>query len=113
MSKLEALTRRVVGNRRRHPRRRQSYDTIVRDEHYQEIFHGRTLDISKSGAKLSGFPDGNGVRRGQQIRVEFLVVPKDMAKVAQRVPVSAQIIRVEEKEDDFILAVRFDRMLPT
>lgn len=111
MNKLEAIARNVVGNRRRDPRRREVYDTVVRNDVGREVFRGRTTDISRGGARLSGFPVDLGVSDNQQVVVEFLVVPKDVSKVARRVRVPAHVCRVHEEEDRYILAVRFDKPL--
>jgi len=109
---LETLTRLFTSNRRRHNRLRRKYDTIVRDDGWREIFHGKTLDVSRGGAKVMGFPKGTGVHESQKVTVEFLLIPKDVTVVAQRAPVHGRVIRVDEREDEFVLAVKFDSILP-
>lgn len=110
-SKIASLTRHVVGNRRRHRRLHHKYDTIVRDEISREVFHGSTVDLSVSGAKLSGFPAHTGVFEGQNVTVEFLLVPKEIDKVAKRVPIPAHVCRVEEKADEYVIGVMFNQQL--
>jgi len=109
--KIASLTRHVVGNRRRHRRQHHKYDTIVRDEVWREVFRGSTVDLSISGAKLSGFPAHTGVFEGQNVTIEFLLVPKEIDKVAQRVPMPAHVCRVVEKDDEYVIGVMFDRQL--
>ena len=106
---LGGLTRHVVGDRRNNRRQRIKYDTVVRDEGGNEVFHGYTVDVSRTGTKLRGFPSRTGVFEGQNITVEFLLVPKEVDKIAQRVPVAAYVVRVEEREDEYVLAVTFKR----
>jgi len=108
---LEAIARLFTRNRREHTRHRRKYDTIVRDEGWREVFRGKTLDISCGGARISGFPAATGVHGGQKVTLEFLLVPKDVAQVAERAPVASRIIRVDEREDAFVLAVKFDESL--
>ena len=110
---LETLTRLLTwDNRRRHQRQRRTYDTIIRNEGLVEVFHGKTLDISRGGAKVMGWPKNKGVREGQRVTVEFLLVPKDVTVVAQRAPVPARVVRVHEREDEFVVAVQFEKTLP-
>jgi hypothetical protein len=109
---LKALTRLFTDNRRRHQRLRRKYDTLVRDEGWREVFHGKTLDISRGGARIMGFPKGRGVLDGQKVTIEFLIIPKDITQVAQRAPVPGRVVRVMEREDEFLLAVKFDESLP-
>jgi len=109
---LGGLTRHVVGDRRRQRRQRIRYDTVVRDESGHEVFRGHTVDMSRTGSKLRGFPARTGVFEGQNVTVEFLLIPKDVAKVAQRVPVAAYIVRVQEKADEYVLGIAFKRPMP-
>jgi len=108
---LEALTRHLSSNRRRARRQRRKYDTIIRDEAWREVFRGRTVDVSQTGAKLVGFPARTGVHEGQHITLEFLLVPKNVDQIARRVPVHSEVVRVEERADEYIVAVRFDKAL--
>jgi hypothetical protein len=109
LEKLSSLTRHVSNNRRLNRRRHVVYDTHVRDEAGREVFRGKTVNISGTGAKISGFPTSTDFFRGQAVLVEFLVLPKDSSEAARRRPVGARIVRIEEKEDDYLLAVRFDK----
>jgi hypothetical protein len=88
------------------------YDTIVCDEIGREVFRGFTTDLSRSGARIAGFPAGLGISEGQQVRVEFLLLPKDCTKVANRAPVTGRVVRVEETADRSTVAVAFHRPLP-
>jgi len=109
---LETLTRLFTNNRRRHHRQRRKYDTIVRDDGWREIFHGKTLDVSRGGARLSGFPKATGVFEGQAVTVEFLLIPKDVTVVAQRAPVHGRVVRVQERSGETRVGIKFDKVLP-
>jgi len=109
---LESLAQLFTNNRRLHRRQRRKYDTIVRDEGWREVFHGKTLDVSRGGARLSGFPKATGVFNGQAVTVEFLLVPKDVTIVAQRAPVHGRVVRVYERNGETMLGIKFDRSLP-
>jgi len=108
---LEALTRHLSSNRRRARRQRRKYDTIIRDESWREVFRGRTVDVSQTGTKLAGFPARTGVHEGQNVTLEFLLVPKNVDQIARRVPVHSHVVRVEEHGDEYIVAVKFDKAL--
>ncbi len=108
---LKTLTRRLSGNRRQAHRQRRRYDTIIRDEAWREVFRGQTVDVSPMGAKLAGFPAKTGVHEGQDVTLEFLLVPKNVDQIARRVPIQSQVVRVEEHEDDYIVAVKFEKAL--
>jgi hypothetical protein len=112
LEKFDSLSRHMVGNRRGHRRRPIKYDTIVRDETGRKVFSGKTIDLSQTGAKISGFVTGPGLAEGQPVRVDFLVLPKDQARPASRALVKARISRVEETDDSATLAVMFDELLP-
>ena len=108
---LDTLTRRLAGNRRRHRRQRRKYDTVVRDEAWREVFRGWTVDVSPTGAKLAGFPAQVGVLEGQDVTLEFLLVPKNVDQIARRVPVPSHVVRVEEQGDNYTIAVMFNKVL--
>lgn len=108
---LDTLTRHLAGNRRHHHRQRRKYDTVVRDEAWREVFRGWTVDVSPTGAKLAGFPAHTGVLEGQDVTLEFLLVPKNIDQIARRVPVPSHVVRVEERGDDYIVAVMFNKAL--
>ena len=108
---LDALTRHLSSNRRRARRQRRKYDTIIRDESWREVFRGQTVDVSQTGAKLAGFPAQTGIHEGQSITLEFLLIPRNVDQIARRVPVPSQVVRVEERGDDYIVAVRFEKAL--
>ncbi|MFO8013191.1 MAG: PilZ domain-containing protein [Phycisphaerae bacterium] len=108
---LESLTQLFTNNRRQHRRQRRKYDTIVRDEGWREVFHGKTLDVSRGGAKLRGFPRSKGVFDGQAVTVEFLLVPKDISAVAKRAPVRGRVVRVQEQDGETLLGIKFDQPL--
>jgi len=111
LRKLKGVARRLVGNRRQRPRKHFVYDTVLRDEKTHVVFRGKTTDLSRSGARLTGFPDAKGLVLDQAVHVEFLLLPKDVTKVAKRPSVNARVWRVEEFEDRYIVAIRFDREL--
>ncbi len=103
---------RLLGNRRQYKRLRQKYDTLVRDSMGDIVFRGKTIDISRGGAQIAGLPVLLGVEAGQKVRVEFLVMPKDLQKTSKRFGAAAIIWRVDEKEDSFTIAVKFEQELP-
>jgi hypothetical protein len=109
MSKIDALTRQLVGNRRTRRRKRFVYDVTVRSETGERIFRGKTTNLSRAGARLEGFPDGDGPTAGQDVLIEFLVVPKDLSLTSKVVARPARIWRIEGGEGAFSLAVKFDR----
>jgi hypothetical protein len=112
MSKIEAVTRRIVGNRRTHRRKRFIYTTTVRNERGQVIFKGKTINLSRAGARLAGFPNGTGPVKGQTVQVEFLVIPKDASRISRVAVKPARIWRIDDREGAFSLAVKFEREFP-
>jgi len=111
-TKLRGLTRHLVGNRRGHRRRRHLCDTILRDDTQDVVlFRGKTRDLSRGGASVCGLPCGLGPSPGQRVRAEFLLIPEDLGQVEYRAVIFGRIIRIEEREDTFIVAVRFDPSL--
>ena len=112
MSKIEALTRQLVGNRRAHQRKRFVYSTTLRDERGEIVFKGKTVNLSCSGARLEGFPTANELSEGQTVQIEFMVTTKDATRPSWAAKLPAQIWRIDDKEGAFTLAVKFDRELP-
>lgn len=113
LSKLEALTRHWIGDRRRHQRRRHTYDVIVRrNERSSALFRGKTTNLSRSGARMRGLPVGCGPAMGQAVRLEFLLIPQNLNEIERRAIITGRVFRVEEKEDDYLVAVKFDQPLP-
>ena len=112
MSKIDALTRRLAGNRRAYHRKRFVYNVTVRDEAGERIFRGKTVNLSRAGAHLEGFPDGNGPSVGQDVLIEFLIVPKDLSLTPKSVAKPARIWRMDGDEGAFSLAIKFDREFP-
>lgn len=112
MKKLDALTRKIIGDRRTHRRKRFVYDVTLRDEGGERIFRGKTVNLSCSGARLAGFPCATGPDEGQAVQIEFLVPPKNLTQVSRVAIMPARIWRIDDKEGAFILVVKFDRELP-
>jgi len=112
MSKIDALTRQLVGNRRTRRRKRFVYDVTVRNETGERIFRGKTVNLSRAGARLEGFPGGKGPSVGQDVLIEFLVIPKDASRTSQVVTRPARIWRLDGGEGAFSLAVKFNREFP-
>jgi hypothetical protein len=113
MGTIEALRRSLMDNRRHRPRRRFVYETVLYDDCENVLFRGKTSNLSLSGARLVGLPVGVGVTLGQAVRVEFLVLPKDLEDMPRRIAVRAHIWRVEEEEDSYTLGLKFVEELPT
>jgi c-di-GMP-binding flagellar brake protein YcgR len=109
LEKLSALTRHISNDRRVKRRHHIVYDTLIRDAQGNALFRGKTVNISTTGAKITGFPTNMDMERNQTVRVEFLVLPEDCTQSAKRKPINARVVRIEEKEDDFLVAVRFER----
>jgi c-di-GMP-binding flagellar brake protein YcgR len=113
MSAIETLARLVLGNRRRFPRKPLVYETTLMNDQRQILFRGKTTDISRGGARVTGLPVGTGVAPTQIVRVEFLVVPKKLTQRTIRAAADAMVWRVEEHEDHHIVALKFTRILDT
>ncbi|MCX5671534.1 MAG: PilZ domain-containing protein [Planctomycetota bacterium] len=109
LQKIGALGRHMVGNRRLHQRQRVKYDTILRDHLGREVFRGRTTNLSPGGAKVAGFPRRQGTKDGQEVSVEFCLLPRDRSKPGRRAVVRGRVCRVEEKEDGLLVAVTFEQ----
>ena len=113
LKKLDALTRHLVGDRRRHRRRRHIYDAVIRrNERSPVLFRGKTTNVSRSGVRMRGLPVGRGPAIGQTVRVELLLIPKNLNETEQRAIITGRVFRIEEKEKDYLVAVKFDRPLP-
>jgi len=108
LKKLEDYTRHLLNDRRDIRRRRVDYDAVLRDEASQLIFRGRTKNISSSGVKLHGLPVGLGLETGQRVRVEFLVIPRDAGQVARRPTFTGCIVRIDDNDGDYNVAIAFD-----
>jgi len=110
MNALQSFARCIVGNRRRHKRKATEYRATLLDDLGQPVFQGKTLDISRSGARIAGLPAGAGPCINQLVRADFLVIPREASKRAFKASVPAYICRIEEG-DDFILAIKFNQFL--
>jgi len=113
MNAIETLARLVMGNRRRYSRKPLVYETILMDDQRQILFRGKTTDVSRGGARVTGLPVGTGVFPSQVVRVEFLVVAKKLSQRTIRAAAEATVWRVEEHVDQYIVALRFTRILDT
>jgi hypothetical protein len=113
MNAIETLARLVMGNRRCYTRKPLVYETILKDDQRQILFRGKTTDISRGGARVTGLPVGTGVIPTQIVRAEFLVVPKKLSQRTIRAAVDAIVWRVEEHVDQYIVALKFTRILDT
>jgi hypothetical protein len=111
MNALQSFARRIVGNRRRHKRKPMVYRTTLVDELNQVLFQGKTLDISRSGARVIGLPSGTGPILNELVRADFLVIPKKASQRAFKASVPAYVCRIEDSDDDFILAIKFNKFL--
>jgi len=108
---LAVLRRLMAGNRRHHRRRRLKYDTVVRDGQGIIVFQGKTNDLSRGGARITGYPSATGVYRNQMVRVDFLLVPKDVHQPSQRISVQGFVCRVDEQPEQFVIGVQFEHLL--
>jgi hypothetical protein len=111
MPALDNLVRHLVNNRRSHRRRHFSYEATAYDESGPVLFRGKTRDLSRSGAQLTGLPLNTGIHEGQQIILEFFIPPRKVGGPVDRLRLSARIMWMDEGEDSFRLGVRFDREL--
>jgi len=112
MLKIENLVRRLLDNRRDHSRVHRPYTTIIYDEHKREVFRGKVKDLSRGGVCVGGLPVGDGVRYGQRVRVELLLLPQNLHEVSEHAVTWGWVCRVEEHEDGESVAVKFERFLP-
>ena len=113
MNVIQTLARLVRRNRRRFDRKPLVYETVLMDDQRQILFRGKTTDISRGGARVTGLPVGTGVVPTQIVRVEFLVVPKKLSQKAIRAATDALVRRLEEHEDHYVVALKFTRILDT
>jgi hypothetical protein len=111
LEKLENLARHLVDDRRSHRRKRQKYNAVIRNENEQVVFRGQAKDLSRGGAKLDGFPVKGGVCEGQRVLACFLLFPTNPDEQAQWATFPAWVCRVEETENDFHVAVKFETPL--
>lgn len=108
--KLEGYTRHVVGNRRDDSRKRVHYEVTLRDEATEEeIFRGKSKDLSESGIRVFGLPQNKGVRDGQRVIVEVLLLPRDTSQIAKRPTYKGYIVRLIEDEAGTTVCIAFDR----
>jgi hypothetical protein len=113
MPTLEGLLRQVVSNRRRHRRRRIVYETDLKNDRNQVIFRGKTVDISRSGARLVGLPINTGAQEGQVVLAEITVPPQELTGPIQRLCLKVRILRIDETDDSYAIAIIFDKELST
>ena len=67
------------------------YKTTLTNEVNQVLFQGKTLDISRSGARIVGLPVGTGPAMNELVVTEFLILPK----VYSSIVVSGETLRLE------------------
>ena len=104
---LKALTHRLMRNRRRHPRHPHAYQVLLYSDRGRIVFRGKTGDVSRSGARILGYPVGTGVYEQQEVRISFLLIPKDADRPAKRAAVYARIRRVSDNGAAVALGVQF------
>jgi hypothetical protein len=105
---LENIGRRLLENRRLHRRRHKKYTVTIRNIEEQVVFRGVVKDISRGGANLDGLPQGHGFVEGEKVLVDFLLLPADRQMQAHWATFPAWVCRVEETENDFQVAVKFE-----
>jgi len=108
LEKLENLARHLLDNRRRHRRKRRNYNAVIRDKKEQVVFRGQAKDLSRGGAKLDGLPVKCGVCEGQRVLACFLLFPANPDEKAQWATFPAWVCRIEETENYFQVAVKFE-----
>ena len=109
---LTMLRRHLSANHRRHPRKCRKYDTAITTADGRTVFRGRSLDLSKGGARVAGLPHNTGVVVGQAVRVEFTIGTGDHGESLHWLRLSGRICRFEERNGEFIVAVQFEGLLP-
>lgn len=112
MMRIQSLVRGLLDNRRDHSRVRRPYATVIYDERKREVFRGKVKDLSRGGVCIQGLPVGEGVRYGQRVRVELLLLPEDLEKTSEHAVTWGWVCRMEEHEDGPEVAVKFERFLP-
>jgi len=108
LKKLENLSRHLVDDRRRHRRKRRKYNAVIRNKNEQIVFRGQVKDLSRGGAKMDGLPVKYGVCEGQHVLACFLLFPADPDENAQWATFPAWVCRVEETENYFQVAAKFE-----
>jgi c-di-GMP-binding flagellar brake protein YcgR len=109
---LESIARRLLENRRLHRRHHKKYTVTIRDNQERAVFRGTVKDISRGGANLDGLPLGHGLAEGQEVLVDFLLLPADQQMQAQWATFPAWVCRVEESPEQFRVAVKFAQPMP-
>lgn len=109
---LTVLRRHLSANRRRHRRRHRHYDVEITTGDGRTVFRGRSLDLSKGGAQVTGLPHNTGVVVGQAVRVEFTISTGDRGESLHWLRLPGRICRFEERNGEFIVAVQFEGLLP-
>jgi len=109
---LTVLRRHLSANRRRYRRKHRNYDILITTEEGRTVFRGRSLDLSKGGARVAGLPHDTGVVVGQVVRVEFTIATGDHGESLHWLRLPGRICRFEERNGEFIVAVQFEGLLP-
>ncbi len=109
LEKIEGYTRHLLNDRRGRRRKRVDYNTIVRSAAGVLIFRGNAMDIGEGGVRVRGLPVRQGVEVGLHVRVQFLVVPKEWRPIVRRPEFTGTVVRIEDSEDEYKIAVAFDR----
>jgi hypothetical protein len=112
MNLAETLLWKAAGNRRHHDRKRWVHSVTLLDKNQKVVFRGKTINLSRTGAKLAGFPAKEGLVLDQKVHARFALVPKDRLQPMKSVGMDAAICRVEQHEDDFAVAIKFVQPLP-
>ena len=99
-------------DRRKHPRKTRDCEATLFALTGEPLLRGRTIDLTKGGAKLIGSPCGGPLVKGQRVRLDVVIGRGDQQEDLCLLHVSSRINRVEAGSDDSIVAVRFALMLP-
>jgi hypothetical protein len=109
LERIEGYTRHLLNDRRERRRKRVDYDTVVRSDAGELIFRGSAMDVCEGGVKIRGLPVRSGVEVGMHCRVQFLIVPKEWEPIVRRPEFGGAIVRIEDTDDEYKIAVAFDR----
>jgi len=99
-------------DRRKHPRKTPDYEAALFALTGEPLLRGRTIGLSKGGAKLIGSPCGGPLVKGQRVRLDVIIGHGGQQEDLCLLQVSSRINRVEAGKGDSIVAVQFALQLP-
>ena len=111
-SELQEAGGDIGRERRKYPRRMRDYEATLLSLTGGPLLRGRTLDLSKGGAKLAGSPCGKPLAKGDRVRLDVIIGRGGRQEDLCLLQVSSCINRVESTSDGLVVAVQFALELP-